>query len=191
MSILRSKKLKSLLLLTIFIIIGVIVTVFISYRNILDKPGILITSFNKDAQMSMDRVHQTATKNGRKEWDLDARSAQFNHEKKQALLKDLAVVFFMENGKQVRVTAKQGILKTDTNDIEASGNVVVNYEEYRLNSERVRYQHQKGIVSTLAPVQISGKTSQLTADTMIFEMKTNRALLKGNVKGTFSEHIQL
>ena len=180
-----------MLLLTIFIIIGVIVTVFISYRNILDKPGILITSFNKDAQMSMDRVHQTATKNGRKEWDLDARSAQFNHEKKQALLKDLAVVFFMENGKQVRVTANQGILKTDTNDIEASGNVVVNYEEYRLNSERVRYQHQKGIVSTLTPVQISGKASQLTADTMIFEMKTNRALLKGNVKGTFSEHIQL
>lgn len=175
----------------IFTILGTIVTVFVSYRHILDKPGIPVTSFNNDAQMSIDRVHQTATKNGKKEWNLDARSAQFNHEKKQALLKDLSVIFFLENGKQVRVTADQGILKTDTNDIEASGNVVVNYEEYRLNSERVRYQHQKGIISTLTPVQISGNAFQLMADTMLFDMNTNRALLKGNVKGTFSENIQL
>ncbi len=185
------RKLKIILLTLIVITCGIIVTVFIGYRRILNKPDVLISSFKKDANLSLDRVRQTATKNGIKEWSLDARSAHYNDKNKQAFLTDISVIFFLKNGQQVNVTAKEGILKTDSSDIEASGNVLVINGQYKLNTQNIFYDHHRRLIFSKTPVKIWSDDFDLKADSITFDLNTNRTALKGNVKGIFIEKFQL
>ena len=171
--------------------IFILTAVFLNYRQMLDQPDIPLSSFKKDAEISLDRVRQTATRDGITEWRLDATSAEYNNEGKQALLKDLSVTFFLEDGKQIDMTAKRGTIKTDSNSITASGNVVVIYDQYRLDTQQLRYGHHRRLISTRTPVNIRGKAFDLRADSMLVNLKTKRTVLKGNVKGVFVENIQL
>jgi LPS export ABC transporter protein LptC len=157
----------------------------------LNRPDVKISSFKKDANLSIDRIQQTATKNGIKEWSLDAASAHYSDKNKQAFFKDLSVTFFLKNGQKVKVTADEGILKTDSSDIEASGNVVVKNEKYRLNTENIVYNHQQRLISSKTPVKVWSEEINLKADSITFDLNTNRAAMKGNVKGIFIENFQL
>ena len=185
------KKLKIFLLTLIIITCGIIITVFIGYRRILNKPDVLISSFKKNANLSLDRVRQTATKNGIKEWSLDARSAHYNDKNKQAFLTDISVTFFLKNGQQVNVTAEEGILKTDSSNIEASGNVLVINGQYKLNTQNIFYDHHRRLIFSKTPVKIWSDDFDLKADSITFDLNTNRTALKGNVKGIFIEKFQL
>jgi len=184
-------RLKLILSLLILVVIGIVVAIFIGYRRIQDQPDILLSSFKKDAEFSLDGVRQTSTRDGAKEWELDAVSAEFNNENKKALLKGLSVIFFLKNGKKVAVTAARGILNADSNNIEASGDVVVSYEQIRLNTENLLYQHQQRVISSQTPVEIIGDTFVLKADTLSYDLNTNIASLKGGVEGTFVEKFKL
>lgn len=168
----------------ILFVLGSVVTIFVGYRRVLDKPDVPISSFRKDAQLSLDGVHQTSTRDGVKEWSLDAVSAEFNSGKRQALLKKLSVIFFLKDGKEVRVTADRGTLQTDSSDIEAAGDVVVRYGPYRLNTENLLYRHQSRVVSSQTPVKIQGAMFVLTADTLSFDLNTHIAILTGGVEGS-------
>lgn len=185
------KKLKFFLLALILITFVIIVTVFVGYRRMLNRPDVKVSSFKEDANLFIDRVQQTATKDGIKEWSLDASSAHYNDKNKQAFLKDLSVTFFLKDGQQVNVTADEGVLKTDSSDIEATGNVVVKNAKYQLNTENIFYDHHRRLISSKTPVKIWSDEINLRADSITFDLNTNRAALEGNVKGIFIENFQL
>lgn len=186
-----TQKLKILILSVVLIIFGIIGAVFMNYRRMLDRPDIPLSSFKRDAQISLDRVRQTATRDGIKEWRLDAGSAEYNNDSRQALLKDLSVTFFLTDGRQIDMTAREGTLKTDSNNMIAFGDIVVVFEQFRLNTERLHYEHDRRVISAQDPVRIRGNSFDLRADAMSFDLNTKQSVLKGNVKGTFVEQLQL
>jgi len=171
--------------------ICIMVAIFVSHRQENNKPGNLISTTQKEANLSIDRVHQTATKNGAEEWRLDAESAQYIDSKKQAIFQDLSVTFFLKDQRPVYLTANQGILKTDSNDIEITGNVIMKNENFRLNTENLYYDHHRRIIFTKVPVKIFGNAFDIVANAMSLDLNTKIAFLEGNVKGTFSENIKL
>ncbi|MBU4414632.1 MAG: LPS export ABC transporter periplasmic protein LptC, partial [Proteobacteria bacterium] len=125
------------------------------------------------------------------EWNLDASSAMLLDEKKQLILDDLSVVFYMKDGKEAHLTAAKGFLNTDSNEIEVTGNVVVRSNSYVLKTEKLNYEHNRRILFSNVPVEISSDSEKLTADSIFFNIDTKRTMLEGNVKGAFSENIKL
>ena len=185
------KKLNILFISIILLVFGIILTVFFKYRNgieISDRTGAVIPD---KANISIGRAHQTATRNGIKEWSLDAASADYMTEKNQAVFKDLSLTFFLKDRTKVYVTADRGLLKTDSNDMEISNNVVVKYTQYKLRCENLYYEHKKRIIVANVPVNITGDSFQLVADAMSLNLNTNRTLFEGKVKGTFRGGISL
>ncbi|MCG6974175.1 MAG: LPS export ABC transporter periplasmic protein LptC [Desulfobacterales bacterium] len=185
------KKLNILFISIILLVFGIILTVFFKYRNgieISDRTGAVIPD---KANISIGRAHQTATRNGIKEWSLDAASADYMTEKNQAVFKDLSLTFFLKDRTKVYVTADRGLLKTDSNDMEISNNVVVKYSRYKLRCESLYYEHKKRIIVANVPVNITGDSFQLVADAMSLNLNTNRTLFEGKVKGTFRGGISL
>ena len=185
------KKLNILFISIILLVFGIILTVFFKYRNgieISDRTGAVIPD---KANISIGRAHQTATRNGIKEWSLDAASADYMTEKNQAVFKDLSLTFFLKDRTKVYVTADRGLLKTDSDDIEISNNVVVKYTQYKLRCENLYYEHKKRIIVANVPVNITGDSFQLVADAMSLNLNTNRTLFEGKVKGTFRGGISL
>ncbi|MBW2574847.1 MAG: LPS export ABC transporter periplasmic protein LptC [Deltaproteobacteria bacterium] len=185
------KKLKLILLLIIFIAVGVTLTVFVSHRRILEKEENIVSSIQNKANISIGKAHQTATKNGIKEWSLDATSVNYIVKKNQAIFQNLSVTFYLKNKTEVYLTANKGILKTDSNDMELFGNIVVKNLKYRLKTENLLYRHNKRIILSKVPVKVTGTTFNLAADFMSLNLNTNKTMFEGNVEGILSENIKL
>ncbi|MBW2661073.1 MAG: LPS export ABC transporter periplasmic protein LptC [Deltaproteobacteria bacterium] len=151
----------------------------------------LITSVRSKANLSIGKIHQTATRDGIKEWILDAESAQYIDAEKQANLQKLSVIFFLKDKSEIYLTADKGVLKTDTNNIEVTGNVVVKHAGYKMKTEKLRYKHKERVIFSKKQVKIDGDSFNLVADSMFFDLNTNRVLLEGRVKSVFSKNFVL
>ena len=185
------KKLKLILLSIIFVAVGVTLTVFVSHQRILEKEENIVSGIQNKANISIGKAHQTATKNGIKEWSLDATSVNYIVKKNQAIFQDLSVTFYLKDKTEVYLTAKKGILKTDSNDMELFGNIVVKNSKYRLKTENLFYRHNKRIILSKVPVKVTGATFNLAADSMSLNLNTNKTMFEGNVEGILSENIRL
>jgi LPS export ABC transporter protein LptC len=185
------KKLKLILLSIIFVALGVTLTVFVSYRRILEKEENIVSGIQSKANISIGKAHQTATRNGIKEWSLDAASVNYIVKKNQAIFQDLSVTFYLKDKTGVYLTANKGILKTDSNDMELFGNIVVKNSKYRLKTENLFYRHNKRIIFSKVPVKVNGATFDLAADSMSLNLNTNKTMFEGNVEGILSESIRL
>ncbi|MBW2491319.1 MAG: LPS export ABC transporter periplasmic protein LptC [Deltaproteobacteria bacterium] len=180
------KKLKVFLISLIFLTFGVIIIAFLQYLHVLEKNDTPVSTEQSQANISIGKAHQTATRNGRKEWSLEAASADYMNENNQAIFKDLSVTFYLKDETKVYITANQGILKTDSNDMEIYGNVVVKNEDYKLICENLHYKHDNRIIFSKVPVNITGNSFELVADSMSLNLNTNKAFFEGKVKGIFS-----
>ena len=178
-------KLNYLLISIIIVVFGVILSVFFNYRNGLETNDATEAMDSHKANISIGKAHQTATRNGIKEWSLDAASADYMNDKKQAIFKKLSITFFLKDKTKVYITGDRGILKTDSSDMEIYDNVVVKYTQYKLRCENLYYEHNKRIIFSKVPVNITGDTFHLVADAMSLNLNTNRTLFEGKVRGTF------
>lgn len=183
---------KLFLLITLFLVFGVVITVFIGYRTV-SKPQELILSslIQDDATIAIDRVYQTSTKNGIKEWSLDAVSAQFIEKDRQAVFDELSVVFYMENDTSVKLSANQGYLNTDTRDIRVDGDVIADDGEFKILTETLNYEHEGRVLVTTKPVQVLGGTFRVNADSASYDLTSQRTTFDGKVEGTIFDKIKL
>jgi len=185
------KKLKLILLLVIFLGLGVTLVVFTSHRRILGKDKNIVSNIKNNANISIGKAHQTATRNGIKEWNLDAASVNYMVKKNQAIFQDLSITFYLKNKTEVYLTANKGILKIDSNDMEVFGNVVVKNSTYRLKTENLFYRHNQRIILSKVPVQVFGNAFNIVADSMSLNLNTNKLMFEGKVQGTLHEIIGL
>jgi len=181
--------LKFILILAIVIIFCAILAIFFWYRSILKHPEKLLALVPNDANISIGRVYQESIKNGIKEWSLNASSADYFKEDKNVKLKDVSVTFFLKDGDKVILKADQGILQTDSNDIEVSGNVIITNKNYKLLTKKIFYDNKRRVIFSKTQVHITGDSFDLEADAMSHDLKTNKASLEGMVTGVLSDKI--
>jgi LPS export ABC transporter protein LptC len=72
--------------------------------------------------------------------------------------------------------------------MEASGNVVVINKEYKLLTERLNYSNKKRVLYSKAPVKISGPDMLVTADTISFDIDTQKVTMEGSVETTLDDN---
>ena len=156
---------------------------FYRVRNATDKPAQLLSAIPENTEIALSNIEHTATSNGRSQWRLTAEQARLTEGKRQLLLTRPSVVFFMEDGREVMLTADQGVLDTQSNDIAVDGHVVVSNRDYRLATEKLRYSHGDRLLMSDAPVAIDSRWAALTAQAMRVDMNSGTAVFDGNVKG--------
>lgn len=186
-----NRKIQIILISVISVTISVTVAVFIGYRYISKKPEKAIPLVFDGSSISIEKIHQTSTKNGVVEWSLDANSASYNEDKKEAIFEDLSVVFFTKDNLKIHLTADKGILKTESSNIEIRGNITVKNEDYVLKTVKINYDNEKRIIFSKVPVEISGKSLNLVAGSMTIDLNTNKAELSGKVEGIIGDDISL
>ena len=186
----KNKKLSVILLLVILVTIGIITTVFIGYKQVVTAPEQLLSSIKDGANLSLGKIRQTATRNGKKEWSLEAGSAHYIENDKTAVLKNLFITYFLKDNREVYLEAEEGILQTDTNDIEFSGNVVIRNDEYQLRTTRLSYEHERRVIFSKDPVQISGEDVELSAKSIEYDLNLDTIILAGNVEAAISQDFE-
>ena len=187
----KPKKIKFFLLATILIGLSGIIGIYIGFRQDSQIPQSIPESVEPDATLSIGKIHQTATRKGKKEWSLEASSAHYIEKTNQMVLRDLKVIFFLKDNSQITLTANRGILKTDSNDIEVSDHVVLKNEEYKLLTESLNYVHDRRILYSSVPVTISGTSALLAADSISFDLNSKKLVLQGSVETTIDKNFAL
>jgi len=163
------------------------VTLFLGYRQVTQQPQVILDQLQKKADMHLSRVRQTATKQGVREWHLDAQSATLIEGRQTMLVVKPEVEFFMQNGETVYLTAEQGKIHTESSAMHVSGQVSVDNGHYRLRTESLEYDPVRRELRSATPVTLSGDAFTLRSDRVTLDLETNITHFEGNVEGSISE----
>jgi len=168
-----------------FFLIIILLLSFFGQEEPANQPTPLDTPSQKAAELSINNFHHTATREGKTQWRLEARSAEFLSEENRVRLTDIHVVFFLHSSpSQATLTADKGILNLNTNDMAVSGHVTVDNARYQLKTETLQYNRDSHIISSQNTVHIVGPAIQLTADALKVNLATGTLECRGHVKGT-------
>lgn len=168
----------------------VLLILFLQLRRYQEQPVPLPDTATR-ALLTLARVHQTATQDGRLQWELEADSAQLEADTGRMILSAPKVVFYTADGEQVHLTAEQGVLDTRTNDMEAGGNVHLQSDRYVLKTEALVYRHRERILLSEVPVGITGDVFDLRADRMTYNLESNTTDFEGSVEGNVNADLAL
>jgi len=185
------KQIRVMLLLLIVVTLVAVIAVFTGYRRMMGEAESLVSTVQEGAGMAISSVRQTAVRNGIMEWSLNAASAEYLNAENRAVFTMPSVTFFMEGREEIAMTAASGTVRTDSNNISVSGDVVVKDKAYVLRTESLSYDNAEHLFFTNHPVTFSGAGFELTADSASLDMKTRQAIFEGNVKGILRENIKL
>ncbi len=187
----KPTKIKIILLATITIALGSVIAVYIQSRSDTNVRQQVAKSEAPDATLLVDKIQQTATRDGKKEWILEASSGHMVDETQQLILKDVKVTFFLDDNSEILLTADQGRLETNSKDMEVSGNVILKNNEYKLLTDTLSYKHKGRVVFSKSPVKISGTSAQVAADSLKYDLNTKKLTLQGGIATTIGEDVPL
>jgi LPS export ABC transporter protein LptC len=187
----NSHKLTLGITLVVVMALAVVAAFYLGRQAPDDTSDEAMPSMTAKALMYLAGVRQTATKNGNVQWELKAQSAELEAATGQMTLKAPEVEFFLESGERVRLTGKEGILNTKTNNIEVRGNVQVEDSRYTLTTDALSYEHESRMLHAASSVRIVGKTMSLNAASMWYNLDTRQVLFSGYVKGRLDEELPL
>jgi LPS export ABC transporter protein LptC len=183
--------LQKALLTVLVLAIGAVIAVFIGYRQVSRHPDLLLTQIQKRADMQLNKIRQTATRNGIRDWRMEAESASLLKNRHTMQLVKPKVEFFMKDGDNVHLTAAKGTIYTNSNRMDVSGDVRASNNLYRFRTESLKYDPSSRELRSDTPVNLSGRWFNLRADRMRMNLATDIAHFDGHVEGTISEDFKL
>jgi LPS export ABC transporter protein LptC len=174
-------KIRGLLLtIGILILVGVIsMFAFREQQAVSNQTG--TAAANRNATLFITGIHYTDIKEGEKNLELIAESADLHMDEDSANLSNMEAVFFEKNGDKVFLSAESGALDMDSIDLEVNGNVMLKTNQYEMKTETLTYNDSKRLFATQSPSTIKGVLGEeLYAERMTYYRDTKRLYLNGN-----------
>jgi LPS export ABC transporter protein LptC len=139
------------------------------------------------ADLKLDRVHYTETREGVKEWELEAASAVYYREQNTLALEKVRAIFYGKNQETYVLVGEKGRYNTQTKMIEVYDGVTVDSSlGYQLQTQGLRYQADQKELSTSDPVEMKGPDMQVEGVGMVVELNRQCMKIFGGVTTTLS-----
>ncbi|MDJ0804759.1 MAG: LPS export ABC transporter periplasmic protein LptC [Desulfobacterales bacterium] len=189
----RSKKKIVLLALLagVVVLAGLLVRGYLKYREFRENPAKIIEAIPEGTNIVLGEVRHTAVREGRKEWVLEAASAQYSESSKEAVFNEVKVTFFMDNGDRIHLQGRKGTINTASNDMLVAGNVRIERDDQTLLTDQIEYDHETRHLTSPSEVRITGGNFDLRADAMRVDLAAETAFFTGAVEGTIDAANQL
>jgi len=187
LKLIKSEKLKACLFVLLFFMTAGVAGLYYFQLSISGKQIIKEIKIDSDASLILNTMQHTSTRNGIREWTLEASSAKVLKNETKVLLKNISVLFFLKDGSKVHVAAKQGDINTEKNNINFYDNVIVKHGETVLKTDQLHYEKKSNIISSKDHVRVSNNSSVIDSDNLEIDLNNNTLLLKGHVCGIFSD----
>jgi len=186
------KQKLTLPLIGLLIVIMIIISVFFYFNKFLSKPiQFHDVKIDTNAALKLNVLKQISKKNGIKEWELKASSATLLKDEDKAVLIDVSILFFTKDNKKIHLTSQKGVMNTKTHDMIFSDNVIITYETFVLKTDKLHYNKKEHIISSNTQVRLEKEDSVIEADSMTTRLNENITILKGHVRGKFSENFDI
>ncbi len=180
------RKLKLAVFISIVLIGGfVLVSIWVSLHGkkpVQEKevPSQILTN---GADARLEKIRFVEDKQGRKTWELEAKSIQQYQDQNMMLLEEVNVTFFTKEGRSFTISGRQGKIHQDSKNVELVGDVVLTSSDgYRMKTRSISYRHAEKIVSTSDPVEIEGDQIRLVGKGMWVDMEAKIFKVLAQVK---------
>jgi LPS export ABC transporter protein LptC len=183
----KMKKLRTLLGITILICLGGVA--FLVWHTIRSpEEGTAGRKAEQEtADLKLDRIHYMETRQGMKEWELDAASASYFKEDGTILLQKVRATFFGKNAENYFLVGEKGKFNTETKMIEVYEGVKISSSDgYQVQTHSLTYSAEKKILSTKDPVEIKGPELFMAGTGMVVDLQQQRLKVLSGVTTTFS-----
>jgi len=127
------------------------------------------------ADLKLDRLRYTETREGVKEWELEAASAQYFKEDGTVVFEKIRAAFFGKSEQTYSLEGEKGRFNTQTKALEAFDGVRLETSDgYRLETRALRYQPDTRELSTGDPVEMRGPQGKITGTGLIVNLDQQR-----------------
>lgn len=169
-----------LFLLSSLIAIGV--SLLISYHSRREASEVK-TFASTEADVGFDRMHYVETRDGQREWELEAVSARYFKGENLTMLDRVKVVFYSKKGITYTLEGREGRFKNDTRDVEVRGDVVITSSEgYQLKTDSLKMVSGGKEISTEDRVVLKGPRLDGEGVGLLIDREAERLTLLNNVK---------
>lgn len=172
------------LILVMFLVAAVFaVGTFLYINNKIQKGlhGTLVKS-NK-ADIRIEKARYTETKDGQKEWELEADSAQYFKNDNLTAFENVKVIFYSKNGVNYTLIGREGRLRNDSKDMDIVGDVVVtSTDNYQLKTDSLQYMADVRQISTKDKVFFTGPGINIEGTGFLADMITEMVSVFANVR---------
>ncbi len=182
----RFRSLLGFLILGSLVGVGILAWYTVSPRG--GKPLSLQTPAPAPAaDLKLDRLRYTETREGVKEWELEAASAQYFKEEGTVVFEKVKATFFGRNQEIYKLEGEKGKLNTQTKAIEAFDGVRLESSDgYRLDTRTLCYQADKRELSTADPVEITGPQGKITGTGLAVDLEHQKMRILNQVTTIFA-----
>jgi len=140
------------------------------------------------ADLKLDRVRYTETREGKKEWELEAATAQYFKEENSVILDKVKATFFGKNGEIYILRGEKGKFNTRTKAVEVFDGIELDCSDgYHLRTKSLKYQAEKRELSTSDPVEMNGPQIRVEGIGLIVELDRQRLKVLRQVTTTLSQ----
>ena len=169
------KKIKFVILISIVLIGGIVfVTLWVNLMGEkASKEGEDSPKISTDgANARLEKIRFVEDKQGKKTWELEAKSIQQYQDQNIMLLEEVKVTFFSEEGRIFVISGNQGKVYQDSKNMELVGDVVLTSSDgYRLKTHSIAYHHLEKKVTSSDPVEIEGEQIRVAGKGMWVDME--------------------
>ena len=151
------------LVLPAFVIVslaGLIVLAVLYYRT----RGARQVTFNESADVGIrvDDFDYANTRGGRTVWRMEAREATRFKTRRLMVMKGVHLFFYPESGGRLEMRAREGRFDEAGRVVTARGSVEVSSPDgYRLRTRRLRYETDRGLITSAEPVAIYSRDMEV------------------------------
>lgn len=139
------------------------------------------------ADLKLDRVHYTETREGRKEWELEAASAIYCKEGDTVMLEKIRATFYGRNQESYHLIGERGRFHTKSKLIEVYDGVKIDSSNgYHMRTRSLKYQADQKELHTSDPVELEGPAVRVEGVGMVVELNRERVRILRGVSTTLS-----
>ncbi|HSR11153.1 MAG TPA: LPS export ABC transporter periplasmic protein LptC [Thermodesulfobacteriota bacterium] len=137
--------------------------------------------------LKLDRVRYTETREGVKEWELEASSAVYFREQNTIVLDKIRATFFGKDQEQYFLEGEKGKFNTETRVIEVYGGVKIDSTSgYHLRTDSLKYRSEERELQTADPVEMNGPDLQVKGVGLAVSLNLQKVTVLGGVTTTLS-----
>lgn len=187
------KSMKNLrLLLGMMIVGGVGLVAIMTWRTLAPPQGenVPLQEPASAADLQLNRMKYTETREGIKEWELEAASVRYFQDENMLFLEKVKATFFGKNQETYVLVGERGKFNTQTKAIEVFDGVKIDSSDgYQMQTRSLKYQAEKRELRTSDPVEMSGPQLRVQGTGLVVELDHQRMKILKQVTTTFYDSI--
>src|SRR5512139_877567 len=152
-------------------------------RKEIKEPDPLPKESAVDAKMYLEQIRFVEDKNGRKTWELEAKSIEQHEDQNIVDLYDVKVTVYTKEGRSFVMSGERGTVNQKSKDAKLRGHVTLTTSDgYRLRTESVSYHHEKKQIDTSDPVEMEGEGFRVQGQGLFVDLESRFFRILGRVK---------